>query len=124
MRHTKGCCGCQPAELQPAQQWGDGEWTWISAKKRKILLIFHSVGAEAMGDWQAACERQWVTRGQVSLREQAEANTRNEHSCLKPAELIHQDALFYPAVRTQLREPLSERRSFWLPDAQEPGWQL
>lgn len=91
--------------------------------KRKILPI-SEVGAEATGDWQAACEQQWVTRGQVSLREQAEANTCNEHSCLKPAELIHQDALFYPAVRTQLREPLSERWSFWLPDAQEPGWQL
>lgn len=75
--------------------------------KRKFLPIFHSVGAEATGDWQAACEWQGVTRGQVSLRERAEANTRNEHSCLKPAELIHHDALFYPAVRTQLREPLS-----------------
>lgn len=81
------------------------------SSKRKILLISHSVGAEAMGDQSVPAAA--ADKGQALLREKkAGASAHDDHSPLKAAKPLYHDASFYPAVRTQLRELLSERQSF------------
>lgn len=54
------------------------------SSKRKILLISHSVGAEAMGDRSVPAAA--ADKGQALLREKkAGANAHDEHSRLKAA---------------------------------------
>lgn len=63
--------------------------------KWKVLLTFPSVGAEAMGDWQAMCGHRQLTRGSRKASPQGggRSTNPNTHSCVKTANLSGQFVL-------------------------------